>query len=317
MLRFFSTRLSYWYLSPSHFTWSLLISPHSAFKSAAVFIPTVNCRQQNTPTEFGEPNQALGLCRYWYCVFHSRECREREPFLRNSKDFSLKPWQFETRRQHRDDFDDCLKQQNLHNGYCCLKRVNQKDALCTNQKLQRKEGWEGAAPQAASTGTHLPEPGPAQVSAGWSEPQPLTHQQLPGPQARQGPLADPGGRAALCEARTTPDWRCLEQFARPGQTWCLHWGFYPRLPPAPSLCPPLLFPSLLGPWPAQRGYCSSSLQGEELKTSPTESGQGLDSNQPLSSSPKHWLRSWAHDTHLDAALCDGHHRFGQDLSSLS
>lgn len=36
----------------------------------------------------------------------------------------------------------------------------------------------------------------------------------------------------------------------------------------------LLFSPRLGPSPAWWGYCSSSLQGEELKTNCTESGQG-------------------------------------------
>lgn len=103
------------------------------------------------------------------------------------------------------------------------------------------------------------------------------------PQGRQGPLTDPGGTAVLPEALIFPG----SHYFTVCQTWAdmvLAWGLSPRPATRAQPLPTrsgwaallLLFSPRLGPSPAWWGYCSSSLQGEELRTSRTESGQGLE-----------------------------------------
>lgn len=145
--------LSYYYLLPSHLTLSLLISPHSAFNFAAVFIPTANCRQQNKPTEFGESNQAFMLCMYWYGIFHSRECRAWEPFLRNSKALiwicdSLK-WE---------DSIDIILIIALKSRTCTLDIVGLREWIREMHFAQtREKRMRGVAVPTGSTGPHLTE----------------------------------------------------------------------------------------------------------------------------------------------------------------
>lgn len=146
------------------------------------------------------------LCMYWYCIFRSRECREREPFICNSKVFS---WSHDSLKWE-DSIEIILiiawKSRTWTLGIAALREWIRKMHFAQPRNLQRKKGWEGAALQTASTGTCLPEslsPRRFQLdevsSSIWHASNTLA------PQVRQGPLADPGGTAVPPEAFTFRD----------------------------------------------------------------------------------------------------------------
>lgn len=257
------------------------------------------------------------LCMYWYGIFHSRECRAWEPFPHNSKAFS---WICDSLKW--EDSIEIILIIALKSRTCTLDIVGLREWIREMHFAQtREKRMRGVAVPTGSTGPHLTEsPSPHRFQLHEVGSRILTHWQPPGPQLRQGPLADMGGMVVPPETFIFPDSHHLKHSLPDlGRFGACTEPFNPSCHPCPASAQQVWLSSiataLLSPLnvPDQPSEAIVGQAFKVRKTSCTESGQGLDSNQALSSSQELYHRFWACDTYLDTALCDGGHGFGQDL----
>lgn len=211
------------------------------------------------------------------------------------------------RRQDRNYFDYCLKKQNLHTEYCCLKSILERFTL-HKPEIAEKEKMGGGSHANASAGTRLPESLSScrfqlnEVSSDTAAtPWPHARQHFSQPQQGQQFLL----RHTAFLIHTLSTWVCQTRadlaHALSLSPSLLPWPALPSRAGWAALL--LLFSHPAAPWPAQ-------WEGEEPKAAVLS--QVRAGNQPLISFQKLSLWSWARDTHLDAR-CDGGQGFHGDL----